>query len=258
MDNIKFLFWPDCLRHHNKLRYVMDYFGWEYTNDPDDNWDICVFWDFNTVRKKPEFLIKQEKPIINYYCENARKDYVDKVFEEVFDYSANIDPRYFYGYCIKKSVWQAKHDGKIIKCPVPIEDDMVYQKIIDTRINEEYIMDIRVPVFKDTIPCIFEKLRPVNEMYSGIDRSRHKIKYHQDPIVLLSKEEQKMLVEFCKKIPVEYCELDVLRGNWDSKIYVVDMNNTPSGGLFLTMGLENKVTEDVIEYYSEKFKEIFL
>lgn len=258
MESIRFLFYPDKLRHHNKLRYVMDYFGWEYTNDPDEEWDICVFWNFETVRKRPEFLLKHGRPIINYDCVTARKDYIDQVFSDIFGYSSNIDPRYFYGYCVKKSVWQAVHDGKIIKCPVSPEEDFVYQKIIDTRVNEEYIVDIRVPVFKDQIPCIFKKIRPVTEMYSGVDRSKHKVKYYKNPDILLSRQEQDLLIEFCKKVPVEYCELDVLRGNWDSKIYVVDMNNTPSGGLFLTMGIENKKTDEAIEYYSEKFKEVFL
>jgi hypothetical protein len=257
-ENIKFFFYPDNLRHHNKLRYVMDYFGWEYTNNIDDDWNIAVFWDFNTDRKSPEFLLKYNKPIINYGCVTARKDYIDEIFKQVFGYTASIDPRYFYGYCIKKSVWQAVHDGKIIKCPVSIEENFVYQKIIDTRFNENYIMDIRVPVFKNIIPCVFKKIRPVVEMYGGVDRSKHKIKYYKNPNILLSEDEQEKLIKFCKLIPVEYCELDVLRNNWDSKIYVIDMNNTPSGGLFLTMGLGEKKTEDAISHYSEKFKEMFL
>lgn len=256
--NTKILFYPDKLRHHNKLRYVLDHLCIEYTNDPNDDWTIGVFWDFNTTRSIPDVFFSCSKPVINYNCVTADKRYIDSIFKKVFNYTSSIDPTYFEGFCIRKSVNQATHDGIIIECPTYCDNNFVYQKIIDTRINERFIRDIRVPVFKNIIPCVFEKIRPVTQMYGGTNRKRNQIIYHENPNDLLNKEEQQLLIEFCKRVPVDYCELDVLRNNWDGKIYVVDMNNTPSGGLFLVMGLEKEETQLAIEHYSLQFQKIFL
>lgn len=255
---MKVLFYPDKLRHHNKLRYVFDYLGVEWTNEIKDNWDIAIFWDFNTVRKKPVELEKYKRPILNFNCTTASKDHINTVFYNVFGYTSVVNPIHFKGYCVEKSINQAAHDGKIVKCPLYPKENYVYQKIIDTRIDEKYIKDIRVPIFKNEIACIFEKIRPINQLYGGINRRGNKIIYHKNPNDILYDYEQVLLIEFCKFIPVEYCELDVLRSNWDNRIYVVDMNNTPSGGLFLTMGLDKKETKKAIEEYSEIFYKTFL
>lgn len=258
-ENTKILFYPDKLRHHNKLRYVLEYLGIEWTHNVNDNWGTAVFWDFKTTRDKAFELDKYGRKVINYDCVSAGKKYINLIFEKVFGYSFMVDPTEFKGSCLAKSIEQAAHNGKITQCPIDVADNtLIYQKIIDTRINERYIRDVRVPVFKDQIGCLFSKIRPFNQLVGGVNRRGHKIIYHSSPDELLSKEEQGLLIEFCKQIPVEYCELDVLRSNFDGKIYVVDMNNTPSGGLFLVMGLEKRVTKKAIKEYSEMFYEKFL
>lgn len=254
-ENIKILFYPIELRHHNKLRYVLEYLDIEWTNDIDDNWTIAVFWDFKTTRDNPlEF--GNNRRVINYDCVTADKKHVDLIFEKVFGYSCNIDPIKFKGSCIVKSIEQAAHNGKIIQCPIKEkEKDVVYQKIIDTRIDEKHIKDIRVPIFKDQISCVFEKIRLSTRLFGGFKGIKLNFVNVDD---IFSEEEQGLILEFCRQMNVEYCELDILRSNFDGKIYIVDMNPTPSGGLYIKMGHEKKLTKRIIKEYSEMFYEKFL
>jgi hypothetical protein len=153
---------------------------------------------------------------------------VDKVFAEVFGYSSIVDPAITMGKCVRKSNSNAAHDGQIIDCPIKInEEGSVYQLLIDNQIDDDHVMDIRVPVYRDVISeylSIWIKPKEARFLVNfGERRCAH-------PSEILSQEEQQNILCFCRKLGLEFGELDVLRHRPEGKIYIVDANPTPDGG----------------------------
>jgi hypothetical protein len=188
---------------------------------------------------------------MNINCTDISKDKISQIFEEVFGYGLNINPKKFIGECVKKNNLNAKHDGIIIKCPVEnIEEGFVYQKILNNKIDNDLVMDLRTPVFKGVIPFIFLKYKKMkdrftNDLYKSViaSCSEH-----------LTEEEIKKISEFCLQLKLDYGELDILRNKDDGKIYIVDVNYTPWGPPAKLSESENKMA---VIRMSESFKKIY-
>ena len=68
-------------------------------------------------------------------------------------------------------------------------------------------------------------------------------------------DEQAQVIEFAKKMNLDYGEFDVLRDLDDKKIYIVDVNNTPFGPPSNISGSEGK---KAISILAKAFREAFL
>ena len=231
---MKILFYPDNIKHHSKIRYLLDHLKIKTTNNSKEKWNIAIFWDYNTTRTLP-IELQVEGPVINKDCLTADKFYVDDVFWRVFKRSTRAGILTGYGYCVKKSIKQAVHDGEIVQKPVDLEEGFIYQKLLDSRCQTDLLCDIRVPYIGGEIPCLWLKFRPITNTFGADHGKLSKVILVENVNSILSEVEQQQIISFCKKYPVDYCELDVIRNNSDGEIYVIDMNNTPGDSLMFHM-----------------------
>ena len=138
--------------------------GYDVSNDPQRKFDLAVKWEryatfFDNDRILSE-LSQQNKNIINLNCQDVSKNYTNEVFEQVFDYSLGIDPLTYTGKCVAKSNLNAQHDGKIIDCPISqVQSGITYQRLVDNEVQENAVLDYRVPIFKHEIPLVYIYLK---------------------------------------------------------------------------------------------------
>ena len=191
--------------------------------------DLVFNWEDCTVRRHLDVLeeLSMKQPVLNLRCRDISKRKVEAVHQAVFGYGLAVNPREFAGRCVKKSNNNAAHDGRIIQCPVKhVDEQAVYQRVVNNSRDGRVVEDIRVPVVGDVIPFYYRKLRPIERRFAfGANISAQVCEVSD----LLSASEVSMLLQLCKEIGLDYGEVDVLRDVDDGKVYVVDVNNTPFG-----------------------------
>ncbi len=195
-----------------------------------DDWAACdvlfYFEDKTTAHVDKELLTNSGKKVLNGRCQDTSKAHVEAVFEAVFGYSLAIDPLIYQGKAVRKSDENARHDGRIIDCPVTArEADCSYQRFIDNCYDGRMAEDIRVPIVGDTIPFVYLKRRPVDVRFANDNTQCAMIETTE----ALSEAEVAQLVEFAHRMGLDFGGLDVLRDRNDGRIYVVDVNKTDMG-----------------------------
>jgi hypothetical protein len=165
-------------------------------------------------------------PVINRHCIDISKQKVEAVHHEIFGYNTQIDPLQYRGLALVKSNENAMHDGAAIACPISEKDETkVYQIIIDNTCNEHEVVDMRVPVYRNSIPLVYQKFKKMDVRYTNV--VHHTTQHATDE--LLSQSEQELILAFTKNMGADWCELDILRHKGDGRIYIVDLNKTPYG-----------------------------
>jgi hypothetical protein len=194
------------------------------SHDPRRPWDLAIYWEDATFRTPGPMLqaLMRRGRALNTGSTDISKRHVARVFEEVFGYSVEVDPRAHRGWCVEKSDRNATHDGRIRRCPVEPLPGKVYQKLVDTVGAHGYAEDLRTPVMGDVIPFVYLKhkkpearlamsfggtIAPVAEVYTADEVAR--------------------ILTFCGWLGLDFCELDILRDR-DGRLYVVDANSTPT------------------------------
>ena len=164
--------------------------------------------------------------VINDTNFSCRKSVVGKCFEKVFGYPILVDPVRHDGWYVLKSERNAMHDGKVLHSPGgQLGPDTVAQVLVNNRVTQKFVEDIRVPIVGRRIPFAYLKYRPVKSRFSNensyvLVSSQHEV---------FSSAEIRQLAEFVSAVGLEYGELDVLRDRDSGRIYIVDANNTPYG-----------------------------
>jgi len=162
---------------------------------------------------------------LNFNCSDISKKHVGNIHTQVFGYSLDIDPLDYKGAAVRKSDGNATHDGQIVQCPIAKNDydnSCVYNVLIDN-VEGGYVSDFRVVYMNGILDLFYEKKREVgNRFAAGCDRVS--IRPIDDEF---TPKEQQEIDAFCKKIGLDYGELDVLRDKQSGKIYIVDVAKTP-------------------------------
>lgn len=225
----KVAFYPGFPCFGFSLYKILRVLGCRMTNAMDPSADLLVRWELNTYMQ-PMSAVPQGMRTINAACLDISKEHVDLVFHEVFGYRSFVNPQDFEGLCVKKSNSNATHDGQIIECPSKEnEEGYVYQKLIDNQIDDEFVLDVRVPVIGQDIPCVLYKYRRLIDRFNHIDKAKI-----QEVGDVFTTEEVAKIKLFCTKIGLDYGELDVLRDKKDGKIYIIDCNTTPYGRSYVS------------------------
>jgi hypothetical protein len=187
--------------------------------------DLVVRWKDATYYQPDAELCRlaEQQRVVNIRCNDIGKQRVDAIFTRVFGYSSLVDPRTYVGPCVHKSDINGAHDGVIVDCPVEEPRDGVYQLVIDNHVDEQFVLDMRVPVIGDTIPFVLLWHKPAGDRF-GHWVSRQVIASVDD---VFSPGEHRNLLRFAHEIGLDYGDLDVLRDRTSGKIYVIDANNTP-------------------------------
>lgn len=235
------------------LYRIVQCLGWGITNKISRSWDRAVFWEYATVREGFEALegITKTK-VINLGSRDISKDVVDEQMQKAFGYSTRIDPTAFEGIAVRKSLKNAVHDGQSIECPCEPEPGFIYQRLIDSSVSENEVMDLRIPVVGGTIPLLYRNYRTKTDRFKNVpDRAELEV----DVASQLSTQETERILSFCSIAGLDFCELDVLRDKSDGQIYIVDANNTPQGP---PRNLDAKAKKAAIEHLSMAFESAFI
>jgi hypothetical protein len=180
-----------------------------------------IVWDTGTVCSR-----SYPGAALNTHCRDISKTTVDKTFAAVFGYGAIVDPFADTGQIVEKSDENATHDGRVLQSPIAaIRKGAVYTRLIDNRVADGLVEDIRVPVILGHIPFVYLKQRSLAIRFSNENSSASM----QPADVVLTRDEQAKLVAFAEAMGMQFGELDVLRDKSDGRIYVVDANRTPAG-----------------------------
>jgi hypothetical protein len=202
--------------------------GYKIISNPKELADLVVaYYHDATFRKKNKVLINlnEKQKVVNIYCDDVSKTRLDEIFRKVFGYSTVVDPKKHQGKYIKKSNLNSKHDGIILSSPEIPEKGYVYQKIINNTVKKNLVVDLRVPFIMGVIPLVYLKYRPLNNRFSNINSHVRLASVNQ----IFSKDEIKKIKNFSTLINLDYGEIDILRDKNDKRIYIVDVNPTPSG-----------------------------
>lgn len=170
----------------------------------------------------------KEYRFINSGCMDISKQEVSRCMNEVFGYSTIVDPLTFDQKMVRKSDTNGIHDGEVVQGPLQasdLDDDSVYQRIVDNTAGSDMVQDLRLVVVGQQIPVLYRKQRPLNDRFSNTNT----IVFLEEPESYFSKEELDNIRKFMGVFRLDICEMDVLRDKNDKQIYVVDVNRTVSG-----------------------------
>lgn len=224
----RILFYPDVPWEASMLYQLCLVQGYAITDDPASACDLAVKWRSATYVETDAILqgLATRRRVLNLRCSDISKARVERLMKQVFGYSAAVDPLSYHGKCVQKSNWNARHDGKIIECPVlDIDSECVYERLIGNDADAGMVMDLRVPVIGRAIPFVFLYFRRAEVRFSAAIQTIKTVETAE----VLSDREQEQILLFCDALGLDYGELDVLRDNADGRIYIVDANPTPHG-----------------------------
>jgi hypothetical protein len=246
------LFYPHKPLPGTAIYKICLYLGYSIINDPTQEFDLAFKWQDSTF-SSPDSLLRKlanQTEVLNFNCSDISKNNVDAIFKNIFGYSSMVDPLSFRGKIVRKSNMNATHDGKIIDSPIKeTESGYIYQKLINNEVDENLVQDIRVTIFKDEIPYIVLKNRPIKNRF--MNKSCSKISEVTD---IFSQEEVEKIISFTQAIGLDYGDLDILRDKQDNKIYIIDANNTPWG-----LSVKSKSLEKIaLTKLSKSFERIFI
>ena len=197
--------------------------GFSLTRNPALPADLAIWWEDATVRRPCPALGQR---VLNQGCGDISKSRVDAVHAEVFGYSAAIDPTTYVGPCVRKSDRNAVHDGTVLEAPIGrAEPGFVYQLLLDNRVSDGLVEDLRLYVFGGRVPLCCRSRRKLAERFSNDVVEAFLI----DAREVLSEEEADRVQRFCRGMGLDYGELDAVRDASSGRLYVVDVNNTPFG-----------------------------
>ncbi len=251
------LFYPEYPKSGSTAARTLRSMNINITNNPAEGYDFVFFWIDETETVNVDKILQPlnlNYKAFNQDCLDISKTKVDKVFEEVFGYSITVDPLKHEGRCVQKCDENALGEIDEVECPLPAaKPGFVYQKIIDNTVNEDYIADLRVLIFGTDIPFIIDKWIPKVRRYKKPTSTTLDYKYHRKATKdVLSKEEQANVIEMAKRMGLDYGEMDILRDNKDGKIYIVDVNKTPTMTIKRFTEQEQKIVYADLQHYFKK------
>jgi hypothetical protein len=247
------LFRPDIPEYRHIIYKICLLLGYRMTADPDKAVGAVIKWQDTTFPDREAVLTSMagDRTVFNLHCRDISKAHTDRIFREVFGYRLNLDPLAHVGPCVRKSNLNARHDGRVISCPIEPEPGFVYQKVIDNEVGDGLVQDVRVPVFKDTIPFVYLKYRSVERRFSN-NNTRVELASAGD---VFSPRERQSILHFCRRMGVDYGELDVLRHREDGRLYIVDVNTTPWGP---PVQLSDEGQHTAIQQLATTFRDVVL
>lgn len=219
------LFYPDYPLWETEIFKIAGLLDYNVTNNPRLPFDLVFAWE-DTTHRRPVPALAQlagKVPVFNVRCTDISKVKVEAVFRSVFGYSSFVDPTTGRGVAVQKSDLNARHDGRIIELPIANpEPGCVYQKLLNHVTDEGLAVDYRVPVFGAAIPFVVLRYKPLRTRFTQVVRAAV-----ADTRDVFSAPELQKIRQFCRRLGLDYGELDVIRHQDDGRIYILDANNTP-------------------------------
>ena len=183
--------------------------------------EVVVHWQDATIRDSPTSDLPAGA--VNAGVCDISKRHVDALHREVFGYDLRPDPG--AQALVEKSDQNAWHDGRVV-AQASGDPGRVVQRLIDNRVNDDIVVDLRVGVAAGRVAFLAARYRLIWDRFHQGDGNLVAVLH--PPAAFLTDDEQALLVEFCRAAGADCAELDVLRDRTSGRLYVVDLNPTPS------------------------------
>ena len=221
---------PDQItRHpHILLAKLCAALGYRVTSDPSRPFDVAVKYHDQTFTD-PAVLaaIPAGKPIINARSLDISKARVDREVEAVFGVSTLLDPTHHVGPMVEKSDLNAAEGRQLVDGPREPRAGFVYQRLIDSTTPDGHYVEHRVPVHDGRVPLVYRKRIKESDRFTKAATRVDVIEAEKE----FSAVELDGIRDLCRRMGVEFGELDVLRDRQSGVPVVIDVNNTPLGAL---------------------------
>ncbi len=218
--------YPEKPKTFHALYKIAHRLGYRITNKLDPRADCIIRFEDTTYGTSfPELdTLAHARTVINARCTDISKRHVEEVFHEVFGYGMKIDPRHYTGTCVQKSDMNALHDGKVITCPTEPKEGYIYQRLIHNNVDADTAEDLRLLIMQGTIPFVARRFKHTSDRFNETVHAEV-----VETVEVLTPEEVRLVHIFCERMGLDYGEIDSLRDRTDGKLYLIDVNNTPSG-----------------------------
>ena len=254
-DSNLVLFYPDFPDRRAAILQIASAMGLTLTNNPKLKCDLAFFWQDATFREPDETLkeLAGRTKVVNFHCRDISKSRVDEAFRESFGYSSFVDPTTYVGKCVRKSELNAQHDGFVIEAPIKEKvEGFIYQKLLQRVEEDTLVVDFRVGVFGNTLTSFCTRYKEIENRFGRSISQRL-----ADERTYLSEEERGNILKFCRKIGLEYGEIDMIRDEKDQRLYLLDANNTPFWPL-RSFNISQEDRQGMLDQYEAAFREQFL
>ncbi len=245
-SNKSILFFPELPNYNAALGIVFRSMVYKIHNNPKTHSNLAISWEDTTYKK---VIDKLPENTWNLKCTDISKTKVDEVFKSVFSYSTQLNPETHKGKILEKIELNGHHNAKIIEAPLKPKKGYIYQKIINNQEGKYLFEDIRPVVIKDNIPFCYLNYRLKGKRFSNKKYKALLVK----TLDVLSEDEIEKIILFCKKLGVDYCEMDALRDRDNGKLYIIDVNTTafgPANGLWFEDKVKAlKMYQETIDRY---------
>lgn len=221
------------IESHSKIGHICKYANIEIVKEGDH--DAALLHDAYALTPKND--IETNKRVINGKLVSTSKNYTDTMFEEVFGYPISVTK----GKCYRKSIKQATKD--LIEYDLdtlPKEEGYVYQKRLNYEVAKDTFIKFRLFVINSEVRFVYcMKSKTMLESYWGITPDNI-----GNPFIFVNQKDIMLTNKFCKKIGLEWGELDAAYDRDNGLFYIFDVNNTPSGA-----NLPNHSSKEMIDYF---------
>jgi hypothetical protein len=232
-----------------------------------DIWNVCTWLNLNMKVAKtgsPLFIFQDKTKLdftpepaahtisINARCCDVSKTTVAKVFEEVTGRSLAVNPTTHTGPMVEKGEENGLHNGRVVQGPIAkAKPGCVYQKLVDNRLDDTLVEDLRAIIIGSEIVHVYRKQRPIADRFAN-----YNVKVSWVPAAqVFTTEEHCQILTIAQKLGLDYGGIDILRDRNDGQIYSVDINKTTMG-LPIKLPLLAKIT--CTQRKAEAFERQFL
>lgn len=184
--------------------------------------DVVFHWADRTVLDEPPPTL--EPRAVNRGVRDISKAHVGVLHQQIFGYG--LEPDQDASELVEKSDENARHDGRVVARPSGTPG-LVVQRLIDNRLDDAIVRDHRVAVVDGRIGMCAARYRQVEDRFLSGHHNLHAVLH--SPGAYFSPSEQAGMIEMVRAIGADWAELDVLRDRNSGRLYVVDVNPTPSG-----------------------------
>lgn len=210
---------PHRPHYLNAIRKIAAELGMPVRHSRPTGPGLFIYWPLNE-----ETFSDGDGSMINGLCQNINKDFINGIFEDVFGLQLAIDPATHEGRYVRKSIRNARHDGVVLSEPTAAEAGYVYQRLIANEVNG-MAEDIRLIYMRGCLDFVYVKCRPLGSRFSNINS----VVTLEPAANRVSPEEVAKVEEMCRRIGLDYGEIDTLRDRESGLLYVVDFARTPAG-----------------------------
>ena len=218
----------------------------------DKNYSLLLMWEPYEHASIPNINVK----IINKNLKDISKLNLEKVHKEIFGYNLLIEPTKFDGEFISKGNGNKERAPLIPSYKLhkrklklgEVNKNLIYQKNVNNTDDNNNIIDHRAFVFNYKVKYVIKYVVDTKFLTRvGTTKKKEFVEFEK----YFDKSDIIKINRFINKLGVEYGEIDIIRDRNTKKLYLIDVNNTPSGEFHKSGFSKNQINE-VINFINKK------